>query len=257
MKLLSWNVNGIRAVHNKNVFLPWIKNEKPDIFCLQETKAHKSQLSQEITNINGYEAFFAEADKKGYSGTAIYTKIQPTDIHLATIGIDDMDTEGRIVQATYKDFILVNVYTPNAKPQLERLEDRQRWDHLFLTYIKDLEKIKPVIVCGDFNVAHQEIDLARPDANHQSAGFTDEERAGMDNYVSAGLVDTFRHLHPDQLDAYTWWSYRGGARKRNVGWRIDYFLVTKILKSKIKRAEIQETVFGSDHCPVLLEINLK
>lgn len=248
MKILSWNVNGIRAVHRKEEFYKFIQENDPDVFCLQETKAHAFQLEDDIRNVPGFTSYFNEAEKKGYSGTAIYTKIAPLTV-TNDIGIIEHDLEGRVVTMEFEKYFLVNVYVPNAKSDLARLEYRQRWDADFLKYLKSIEKVKPVIVCGDLNVAHKEIDLARPDTNHNSAGFTDEERQGMTNYIDAGFVDTFR-VFEQGPDHYTWWSFRGGARKRNVGWRIDYFLVSESLKDKLQEAFILPEQMGSDHCPV-------
>jgi len=248
MKLISWNVNGIRAVHRKEIFLQFFEDENPDILCLQETKAHAFQLEDAIRNVPGYESFFNEAEKKGYSGTAIYTKIKPLTV---TYGIDEPehDNEGRVITCEFEDFFLVNVYVPNSKPELARLEYRQTWDAALLDYMLGLEKIKPVILCGDLNVAHQEIDLARPKTNHFSPGFSDEERSGMDNFLNAGYQDTFREFDKSG-ENYTWWSYRMGARARNVGWRIDYFLASAVLRDRLKEAFILDEVMGSDHCPV-------
>jgi len=254
MKLISWNVNGIRAVHRKEIFLKFIEDENPDILCLQETKAHAFQLPEEIRNVEGYESFFNEAEKKGYSGTAVYTKVKPLTV---TYGIDEPehDKEGRVITAEFEDFFLINVYVPNSKPELARLEYRQMWDEVLLKYMKSLEVQKPVILCGDLNVAHHEIDLARPKTNHFNPGFSDEERAGMGNFVQAGFLDTFREF--DQSgDNYTWWSYRMGARARNVGWRIDYFLISTLLRERLEKACILDRVMGSDHCPVTLELKI-
>ena len=265
MKLISWNVNGIRAVLKKG-FLSFLEKEKPDVLCLQEVKAEREQL--EFNPID-YEVYWNSAVKKGYSGTAIFSKINPQNTStgisidnkipeaLSKTTLPENNNEGRVLTAEYENFYLVNVYTPNSKPELERLEFRtQYWDITFLEYIKYLEKNKPVIICGDLNVAHKEIDLARPKQNTKTAGFTKEERNGMDNYINHGLIDTFRFLYPDKTDSYTWWSYFGNARKNNIGWRIDYFLVSNSLKNAITNVGIYPEVTGSDHCPVLLEIDL-
>lgn len=253
MKLISWNVNGIRAVAKKD-FFEQIKRLNPDILCLQETKAQDDQVTEALKNIEGYHIYSNSADKKGYSGTAIITKVKPINV-VADINIVEHDAEGRVLTAEYNDFYLTVVYVPNSGSELKRLEYRQTWDAAFLAYLKNLEKNKPVIVCGDLNVAHKPIDLANPKANYNKyAGFMQEEIDGMDNYINAGLVDTFRYLHPDKEKAYSWWSYRGGARERNVGWRIDYFLVSKSFIKNVKKADILINEYGSDHCPVSIEI---
>ncbi len=248
MKLISWNVNGIRAVLKKG-FLDFIKKENPDVLCIQETKAHPDQVDMVLDKYEHH--FWNSAEKKGYSGTAVFSKVKPIQV---TYGDGPMnDTEGRVITVEFKEFIVVNVYTPNAKPDLSRLKYRQEWDKIFLKYLKDLEKKKPVVLCGDLNVAHKAIDLARPTANTTSPGFTPEERKGMDNYVKAGFIDTFREFHKEG-EHYSWWTYRFGARERNVGWRIDYFLTSTILKKKLKKAFILPKVLGSDHCPVGIEL---
>ena len=254
MKLISWNVNGIRAVLTKGELQSLVANETPDILCLQETKAREEQveLPEELAS---YRAIWNSAEKAGYSGTAMFCKNKPLSVSYG-IGAKEHDNEGRVITAELENVYLVTVYTPNSKSELSRLPYRQTWDAAFLSYIKSLEKTKPVVFCGDLNVAHKEIDLARPKINTKSAGFTAEERSGFDNIVDAGFVDTFRHFSPDTEEAYTWWSYRGGARKRNVGWRIDYFCVSDALRKNLKAAAILSDQLGSDHCPVTLELSL-
>ena len=252
MKLVSWNVNGLRAVLKKN-FLEFLEECSPDILCLQETKCQADDVDQLWPG--GYTTWFHSAEKKGYSGTAVFTKKRP----LATttgIGKKEHDAEGRVLTAEYQDFFLVNVYVPNSQNELRRLDYRQKWDRAFLNYLRKLEKTKPVITCGDFNVAHQEIDLARPKPNVKNPGFTPEERAGFDRFVNAGFVDTFREFETGP-DHYSWWSYRAGAREKNVGWRIDYFLVSQGLRRRLKNAFIMPEVHGSDHCPVGIELKRK
>jgi exodeoxyribonuclease-3 len=249
MKLISWNVNGLRAVLKKN-FLEFLDAEKPDILCLQETKCAPEQVEQLWPQ--HYTAYWNSAQKKGYSGTAIFTKERPLKV-TPHIGVVEHDNEGRVLTAEYKDFFLVNVYTPNSKRELERLPYRQIWDKDFLAYLKKLEKKKPVIFCGDLNVAHTEIDLANPKANVRNHGFTIEERNGFTAFVNAGFVDTFREFEKGG-GHYTWWSVFSGARSRNVGWRIDYFLISKSLRPKLKRAFILPKILGSDHCPVGIEL---
>jgi exodeoxyribonuclease-3 len=250
LKLISWNVNGIRAVLNKG-FLDFIKQEDPDIFCLQETKAEQGQA---VIDLPQYEEYWnSSKGRKGYSGTAIFTKTKPLSVTF-DMGIKEHDNEGRVIALEYDRFIIVTVYTPNSQRGLERLEYRQQWDKDFLAYIKKLESKKPVIFCGDLNVAHKEIDIARPKQNTMSAGFTKEERSGFDNIVAAGFIDTFRFKHPDEPDHYTWWSYFGNARGKNVGWRIDYFCVSASLQQNIQNATIFPDIHGSDHCPVGLEM---
>jgi exodeoxyribonuclease-3 len=254
MKLISWNVNGIRAILKKN-FSEFVKNENPDILCIQETKAHPDQVDEILHDYEHH--FWNSAEKKGYSGTAIFSKIKPLSVIYGDGPMND--DQGRIITLEFEEYYLINVYTPNSKSQLERLEDRQVWDKNFLKFLKEFEKKKPVIICGDLNVAHKEIDIARPDANKTTktkpgtAGFTDQERKGMDNYLENGLIDTFREFNKDPKN-YSWWSYRANARVKNVGWRIDYFLASASLKSKLKKAEILSKVMGSDHCPVTLEL---
>jgi exodeoxyribonuclease-3 len=249
VKLISWNVNGLRAVLKKN-FLEFLATEQPDILCLQETKCTPDQVEQLWPA--SYTTFWNSAEKKGYSGTAIFTKERPLVV-TPHLGIHEHDKEGRVLTAEYKDFFLVNVYTPNSKRELERLPYRQVWDKDFLAYLKKLEKKKPVVFCGDLNVAHTEIDLANPKANVRNHGFTIEERDGFSAFVKAGFVDTFREFEKGG-GHYSWWSPMSGARARNVGWRIDYFLISAALRPRLKRAFIQPAVTGSDHCPVGIEI---
>jgi len=252
MKLISWNVNGIRAVMKKD-FIGSLEKMNPDVLCLQETKAQDDQVMESLEVVDDYYIYCNSAEKKGYSGTAILSRKEPITVEY-DMGIAEHDTEGRVIAAEYKDFILVTVYTPNSGSELKRLAYRQGWDVAFLAYLKELEKRKPVVVCGDLNVAHTEIDLARPKPNYnKSAGYMQEEIDGMDNLVAAGFVDTYRHMKPEEIK-YSWWSYRAGARAKNVGWRIDYFLLSPALSKKIKDVEIHNNVMGSDHCPVELEM---
>lgn len=265
MKLISWNVNGIRAVHKKGLFVPFVTEYKPDILCLQETKAEQGQAEIDLPE---YEEYWnSSSTKKGYSGTAIFTKEKPKSVILdipdaivekfggLSDSYGDPNKEGRVLTAEFKDFYLVNVYTPNSKSDLSRLRLREtKWDPAFLAHVKQLEKSKPVIFCGDLNVAHSEQDLANPKANVGEHGFTKEEREGLDKVVDAGYVDTFRHFTPTGNGHYSWWSNFANSRARNVGWRIDYFFASEVLKKKIKKAEILPLVMGSDHCPVTLEI---
>ncbi len=252
MKLISWNVNGIRAVLKKG-FLEFLERENPDVIVLQEVKAEREQVEHDFGAL-GWSVEWNAAEKKGYSGVATLSRV-PILSTSRGIGIDEHDHEGRVLITEFPDFQIVNVYTPNSQDQLQRLAYRTRWDEAFLTYMKELEREKPVIFAGDLNVAHREIDLARPDQNRRSAGFTDEERAGFDRIEEAGFVDSFRHFYPDQRDSYTWWSYRGGARERNVGWRIDYFCISPQLISRMKDAAILPSVHGSDHCPIAIYID--
>jgi exodeoxyribonuclease-3 len=249
VKLISWNVNGLRAVLKKN-FLEFLDAEKPDILCLQETKCTPDDVEQLWPA--SYTTFWNCAEKKGYSGTAIFTRTKPVNV-IPHIDISEHDREGRVLAAEYADFFLVNVYVPNSKRDLSRLDYRQRWDADFLAYLKKLEKKKPVIFCGDLNVAHTEIDLANPKANVRNHGFTIEERGGFTNFLNAGFVDTFREFEPGG-GHYTWWSQMGTARARNIGWRLDYFLISKALRPRLKQAFIQPSVKGSDHCPVGIEL---
>ena len=247
MKLVSWNVNGLRAVVGKN-FGEVFDSLNADFFCLQETKMQAGQLD---LSFPGYHSWWNYADKKGYSGTAIYGRHQPLAVTYG-MGIDEHDHEGRVITLEMDDFYLVCVYTPNSQDGLRRLDYRMSWERDFRAYLLSLDQRKPVVVCGDMNVAHQEIDLKNPKTNHQNAGFTDEERAQMTALLDAGFCDTFRCLHPDDRDIYSWWSYRFRAREKNVGWRIDYFLVSERLMPRVRQAEILTDITGSDHCPVSL-----
>lgn len=249
MKLISWNVNGLRAVMKKN-FMEYFNEVDADIFCLQETKLQQGQIEMDLP---GYHQYWNYAEKKGYSGTAIFTKKKPLSAAYG-IEIEEHDKEGRVITLEYEDFYMVTVYTPNAQPELARLPYRMKWEDDFLAYLKKLEEKKPVIVCGDLNVAHTEIDLKNPKSNRKNPGFSDEERGKFTAFVEAGFVDTFRYFYPDKEGAYTWWSYRFNARANNSGWRIDYFCVSSALKEEMKAAEIHADVMGSDHCPVMLEI---
>ena len=248
MKILSFNVNGIRAVVGKT-FIEDMQAQAPDVICLQETKATPAQVAEAVAPLSGYQVFANSADRKGYSGTAILTKVAPISVSYG-IGLPDHDTEGRVICAEFESFFLVTVYVPNSGSELLRLAYRQTWDTAFLAYLKNLESSKAVVVCGDFNVAHQAIDLARPKENYnKAAGYMQEEINGMNAFVGAGLLDSFRVLHPESIK-YSWWSYRAGARQKNVGWRIDYFLVSEAFTPKLKEAFILNEVLGSDHCPV-------
>ena len=249
MKLITWNVNGLRAVINKG-FADFFIKSNADIFCIQETKMQEGQLDIQF---DGYQKYFNSALKKGYSGTAIFTKKKPKQI---TYGIEreEHDTEGRVITLEYEPFYIVNVYTPNSQRELTRLEYRMEWEDAFRNYLKNLDKNKPVIMCGDLNVAHEEIDLKNPKQNRRSAGFTDEERAKMTQLIQNGFIDTYRYLYPEETDCYTWWSYMMKAREKNIGWRIDYFIVSERLKEKIQDVKIHSQVMGSDHCPVELDI---
>jgi len=253
MKLLSWNVNGIRAALNKGA-AEAITREAPDVLCLQETKARPEQVELPL-ELGCYRNYWNSAEKKGYSGTAIFTREEPLDV-FNDIGIDEHDTEGRVISAEFADFVLVNVYTPNSQNELRRLDYRLDWDQAFRNYLKHLEKTrkKPVIFCGDLNVAHQEIDIARPGSNHRSAGFTDEERTSFGDTLAAGFTDSFRHFHPEVTGAYSWWSFRAQSRARNVGWRLDYFGVSNTILDRLQSATILSGIHGSDHCPVGIEL---
>ena len=251
MKLLSWNVNGIRAVLGKG-FGEVVASEKPDILCLQETKARPEQVQLPL-ELAGYHTCWNSADKPGYAGVAVFSREPPLDVR-AGLGHADHDHEGRVLTLEYADFILVNVYTPNAQDELRRLPYRLTWDDVFRTHVAHEALRKPVIFCGDLNVAHQEIDLARPRENRRSPGFSNEERASFTRLLDAGFVDTYRHFHPHQTAAYTWWSYRGGARQKNVGWRIDYFGVSTPFMHRVTAARILPHVLGSDHCPVGIQL---
>lgn len=265
MKIVSWNVNGIRAVHRKGLFIPFVEKYQPDIICLQETKAEKGQVEIDLPE---YEEYWnSSTARKGYSGTAIFSKIKPISVNfgfpetiankydLKNDGYGDLNKEGRLIVAEYEDFYVVCVYTPNSKGDLSRLPLRHKqWDPAFLEYVKNLKQKKNVIFCGDLNVAHTEEDLANPKQNEGEHGFTKEEREGMDNIIKAGFVDTFRHFTPKGNGFYTWWTPWRNARERNIGWRIDYFLVNKELISKIKKSEILSGVYGSDHCPIMVSL---
>ena len=249
MKLISWNVNGLRAVYNKG-FEEIFKNLDADIFCVQESKMQEGQLD---LSFNGYEIYLNSAIRKGYSGTAVFTKIKPINVSYG-IGIEKHDTEGRVITLEFEKFYLVNCYTPNSQRELTRLEYRVEWEKDFREYLRKLDDIKPVILCGDLNVAHEEIDLKNPKSNRGNAGFTDEERREMTNLLETGFIDSFRYLYPDKTDSYSWWSYMGRAREKNIGWRIDYFIVSDKIKQNIVEAKIHPEIFGSDHCPVELKI---
>lgn len=251
MKLISWNVNGIRACVNKG-FTEFFNQIDADIFCIQETKCQPEQIDLEF---KGYTSFWNSAEKKGYSGTAIYTKEKPINVTYG-IGIEEHDKEGRVITLEFEKFYMMNIYTPNSKRSLERLDYRQIWEDEIRKYLLTLNKEKPVIMCGDLNVAHKEIDLKNPKTNRGNAGFTDEEREKMSELLEAGFTDTFRHLYPTKEDSYSWWSYMGRAREKNIGWRIDYFIVSDNIKDKIIEAKIHPDVMGSDHCPVELDIEL-
>jgi exodeoxyribonuclease-3 len=249
MKIVSWNVNGIRAIAKKNFFSD-LKFLEADILCLQETKAQDDQIEETLVSLNDYYIYSNSAERPGYSGTAVLSKIRPLKVTKG-INIREHDTEGRVLCLEYATFFLVNVYVPNSGSELKRLGYRQDWDKAFFEYLKGLEKVKPVVVCGDFNVAHKKIDLARPKDNYnKTAGYMQEEIDGMDRFICGGLTDTFRHLYPDETDRYSWWSYRAGARSKNIGWRIDYFLVSESFIPAVKDAFILEEITGSDHCPV-------
>lgn len=265
MKLFSWNINGIRAVNKKNLFVPFVKKFKPDIICLQETKAHKGQVEIDLPE---YEEYWNSAERKGYSGVAIFTKEKPLTVlndvpddiakkyNIAGDGYGNPNAEGRVIALELRDFFVLSVYTPNSKGDLSRLSLRHKhWDPAFLEYCKRLEKKKPVVFCGDMNVAHTEEDLANPKPNEGEHGFTQEEREGIDNIVKAGFVDTFRYFTPTGNGYYTWWTHWQRARERNVGWRIDYFFVSGKLLKKLKKAEIHPDIIGSDHCPVSIELD--
>ena len=250
MKFISWNVNGLRAVVGKD-FRESFTALDADFFCLQETKLQAGQIELDFP---GYTSYWNYADKKGYSGTAIFTRHQPLQVTYG-MGIDEHDHEGRVITLEMEDFFLVTVYTPNSQDELKRLDYRMKWEEDFLAYLLSLDQRKPVIVCGDLNVAHQEIDLKNPKTNRRNAGFTDEEREKMTLLLQNGFIDTFRHFHPNQTDAYSWWSYRFKAREKNAGWRIDYFLVSERLAPTLSGASIHSEIFGSDHCPVELTLD--
>ena len=245
MKFISWNVNGLRAIYAKG-FPEIIKDLDADFVCLQETKMQAGQLEADLP---GYMSYWNYAEKKGYSGTAIYTRHQPQSVSYG-IGIDHHDTEGRVITLEYEDYYLVTVYVPNSQDDLRRLDYRMTWEDAFRAYLVGLDQVKPVIICGDLNVAHKEIDLKNPKSNRRHAGFTDEERGKFTELLGAGFIDTFRFFHPDQTDIYSWWSYRFKARERNSGWRIDYFVASERLAPRLRSASIHTEIYGSDHCPV-------
>lgn len=249
MKLISWNVNGLRAVMNKG-FMDFFNNIDADIFCVQETKLQEGQID---FSPEGYYAYWNSAVKKGYSGTAVFTKIKPINVTYG-INIEEHDQEGRVITVEYEKFYLVNCYTPNSKRELTRLDYRMKWEDDFRKYLKKLDKNKPVILCGDLNVAHNEIDLKNPSTNKHNAGFTNEEREKMTQLLDSGFVDTFRTLYPDKKDIYSWWSYMFHAREKNAGWRIDYFIVSEKIKEEIEDSKILTEIMGSDHCPVELDL---
>lgn len=251
MKLISWNVNGLRACEGKG-FSDIFKKLDADIFCLQETKMQAGQLDMEFA---GYQSFWNYAEKKGYSGTAIFTRISPLKASYG-IGIEEHDHEGRVITLEFESFFMVCVYTPNSQEELKRLDYRMKWEDDFRAYLTGLDKKKPVIVCGDMNVAHKEIDLKNPKTNHNNAGFTDQEREKFTLLLEAGFTDTWRHFYPDMEGVYSWWSYRFQSRQRNTGWRIDYFLTSNRLKNSLKDAKIHTDILGSDHCPVELDIDI-
>lgn len=254
MKIISWNVNGLRAAMQKG-FKEFFQEADSDIFCIQETKMQENQIDIEISNLfKNYYTYWNSAVKKGYSGTAIFTKKKPIKVTYG-LGIEEHDQEGRVITAEYENFYLVNCYTPNSKRELERLEYRMIWEDEMRKYLSKLNKTKPVIYCGDFNVAHEEIDLKNPKTNHKSAGFTDEERNKMTKLLESGFTDSFRYLYPNKENAYTWWSYMFHAREKNVGWRIDYFIVSKSIEEKIEESIIYNEILGSDHCPIGLKLS--
>ena len=255
MKLVSWNVNGLRAVVTKG-FEDFFKEINADVFCVQETKMQEEQLDDNIRKIfDGYYCYWNSAEKKGYSGTAVFSKIKPLNVTYG-IGIEEHDREGRVITVEYEKFYLVNCYTPNAKRELERLDYRMIWEDEFRKYLLKLNETKPVVLCGDLNVAHEEIDLKNPKTNRGNAGFTDEERGKMTKLLNSGFTDTFRYLYPDKAGIYSWWSYMFKAREKNAGWRIDYFIVSKSIEDKIQESYIFTEVLGSDHCPVGLDLDL-
>ncbi len=249
MKLISWNVNGLRACMQKG-FMDFFNEADADVFCLQETKMQEGQLEM---NLPGYYQYWNSAEKKGYSGTALFTKKEPVSVTYG-IGVEEHDHEGRVITAEFEDYFVVTVYVPNSQRELTRLDYRMQWEAAFLAYIKKLEEKKPVIYCGDLNVAHQEIDLKNPKTNHRNAGFTDEERRCFTKVLENGFVDTFRYFYPDVTEVYSWWSYMFQARAKNVGWRIDYFVASECLKDRLKGARIHTEILGSDHCPVELDL---
>jgi exodeoxyribonuclease-3 len=251
LKLISWNVNGLRAAINKG-FMDFFKQVDSDIFCLQETKMQEGQIELVL---DGYYQYWNSAEKKGYSGTAIFTKQKPISVSYG-LGIEEHDKEGRIITLEFENFYFVDCYTPNSKRELERLDYRMIWEDEVRRYLQKLDKIKPVIYCGDLNVAHKEIDLKNPKTNRGNAGFTDEERNKMTELLNAGFTDSFRYVYPDKEEAYSWWSYMGRAREKNIGWRIDYFITSNSIKEKIEDAKIHSEILGSDHCPIELDIDI-
>ncbi len=250
MKLISWNVNGLRACVGKG-FLDFVKEADADVFCIQESKLQAGQIELPL---EGYHQYWNYAEKKGYSGTALFTKTEPLSVTYG-IGVEEHDHEGRVIAAEFEDFYVVTCYTPNSQEGLTRLDYRMTWEDAFLAYLKGLEQKKPVIFCGDLNVAHEEIDLKNPKSNRKNAGFTDQERGKFSTLLEAGFIDTFRYFYPDQEGIYSWWSYRFKAREKNIGWRIDYFCVSECLKDRLKSASIHTEVYGSDHCPVELVVS--
>lgn len=251
MKLISWNVNGLRACVQKG-FLDFFHEADADIFCVQETKLQEGQIQLEL---EGYEQYWNYAEKKGYSGTAVFTKKTPLSVRYG-IGMEEHDREGRVITLEYEKFFFVTVYTPNSQSELARLDYRMKWEDDFLAYLKSLEETKPVIYAGDLNVAHQEIDLKNPKTNRKNAGFTDEERAKFSNVLASGMIDTYRYFYPEQTGIYSWWSYRFKAREKNAGWRIDYFIASPQLESRLEDAKIHTDILGSDHCPVELDLKI-
>ncbi len=251
MKLISWNVNGLRAAMGKG-FMDTFAQLDADAFCLNETKLQPGQIELDLP---GYHQYWNSAEKKGYSGVAVFTRQEPLSVRYG-IGVDEFDHEGRVLTLEMPQFYLVSCYTPNSQDGLKRLEYRMRWEDAFLSYLKSLEREKPVVLCGDLNVAHQEIDIKNPKSNRMNAGFTDQEREKMTRLLNAGFVDTFRALHPDETGAYSWWSYRFHARENNAGWRIDYFIVSESLREHVREAAIHPEIFGSDHCPVELVLDI-
>ena len=251
MKLISWNVNGLRAAMGKG-FMDTFAQLDADAFCLNETKLQPGQIELDLP---GYHQYWNSAEKKGYSGVAVFTRQEPLSVRYG-IGVDEFDHEGRVLTLEMPQFYLVSCYTPNSQEGLTRLEYRMRWEDAFLSYLKSLEREKPVVLCGDLNVAHQEIDIKNPKSNRMNAGFTDQEREKMTRLLNAGFVDTFRALHPDETGAYSWWSYRFHARENNAGWRIDYFIVSESLREHVREAAIHPEIFGSDHCPVELVLDI-
>lgn len=252
MKLISWNVNGIRACVGKG-FLDYFQSADADIFCIQETKCQPEQITLEI---DGYFQYWNSAQKKGYSGTAVFSKKEPISVNYG-IGHQDYDSEGRAITLEFENFYFVTIYTPNSQRDLARLDFRLTWEDLLRAYLLELDEKKPVILCGDMNVAHHEIDLKNPKSNMKNSGFTPEERAKMTELLGSGFIDSYRFLNPNQIDVYTWWSYMNKVRERNIGWRIDYFLVSERLREEIADAQVHSDVMGSDHCPVMLELNLE